>query len=78
MTTGEFEYFSHESLLFITKKGCLKRLKTPFKALLIVQVGELKENETYLVTHVIMSVEEIMSYTIRGNPYYYFYFIILG
>jgi hypothetical protein len=74
----EEDYFNHESLLVITEKGVLKRLKTPFKVLLVVGVNHLKGGEIYLVGAVITSAGNIMLYAIDGHSYYYYWFIVLG
>jgi len=70
--------FSVESILIVTNKGVLKRLKTPFKALLLVAIDELKEDEIYLVTAVIIDQNKVMMYGVRGQNYYYYCFIIIG
>ena len=65
-------------IIIITKEGSLKRLITPFKALLLVSIDEMKENEIYLITSVYTNNENILQYGVRGQYYFYYYFIIMG
>lgn len=78
MTFDEGDYFTHESLLIITEKGVLKRLKTPFKVLLIIGFNELKVHELYLVDAVITNVHQVLMYAIDGQSYFYYLFIVIG
>lgn len=67
-----------DSILVITREGFLKRLKCPFKVILNEPIHALEIDVEYNVQAVYLSNENIMLYVIRGNCYYYFYFIILG
>lgn len=73
----EEDYFNHESILVVTKKGCLKRLKTPFRVLSVARVNDLQANEVYSVSAVITSSNNIMVYAIGAHCYNYYWFIIL-
>lgn len=77
MTFDEEDYFNHEGLLVITEKGVLKRLKTPFKVLLIIGVDSLKAHEMYQVNAVITNAQNIMVYAIGGQCYGYYLFMVL-
>ncbi len=72
------DFFNHESLLIITNEGVLKRLKTPFRALLIVSITDLEKDQIYLVNAVISNMDNILMYGVKGYSYYYYYFIIIG
>jgi hypothetical protein len=78
MRFDEEDYFNHESLLIITEKGVLKRLKTPFKVLLIIGVDSLKAHEMYQVNAVITNAQNVMVYAIEGQCYFYYWFIVMG
>ncbi len=78
MSFDEEDYFNHESLLVVTDKGVLKRLKTPFKVFLIIGVNRLKGGELYQVDAVITSMEQVMLYAIEGESYFYSWFIVIG
>ena len=67
-----------DSILVVTEKGILKRIKCPFSVRSLIAIDELKENQLYLVHAVILNKDLIMVYFIRGKPYCYYYFIILG
>jgi len=70
-------YFNHESILVVTEKGRLKRLKTPFKVILLVELDHLKKDEIYLVSAVITNAQDIMVYAIGAHSYFYYWFVIL-
>jgi hypothetical protein len=74
----EEEDLMAQHLLVITAQGLLKRLQTPFKALVVVSVEQLEGNTIYLVSAVITEENEIMKYRINGRGYHYHYFIIVG
>jgi hypothetical protein len=67
-----------DSILVITREGLLKRLKCPFRVVLNESINVLETDVEYNVQAVYLSNENVMLYVIRGNCYYYFYFIILG
>ena len=71
------DFFNHEWVLVLNKKGVLKRLKCPFKALLIVEAEFLSLNEIYNITAVITNYRNVMMYAVKGHAYYYYCFIIL-
>jgi len=72
------EHLLSQHLLVITEKGLLKRINVPFKALLLVSAGELQENKIYLISGVFTGQDNIMVYVVRGNRYFYYYFIVIG
>ncbi|MDP2384822.1 MAG: hypothetical protein Q8M29_00490 [Bacteroidota bacterium] len=65
-----------ESILVVTNKGVLKRLRCPFKAILIDECPPLFIYTEYKIQAVLMSGEGLMLFVIEGNKYYYFYFEI--
>lgn len=73
----EEDYFNHESILIITEKGKLKRLKTPFEVKSVATMDDLKENEIYFVDAVITNSQDIMVYAIGWQSYHYYLFIVL-
>lgn len=73
----EIKNVNPDSLLVVNEKGVLKRLKCPFKGLLIIAVDNLRLDQIYSIQAVLMDQEMIMVYYIQGTPYYYYYFAIL-
>lgn len=77
MDAYEEKLFSYH-LLVVTEKGVLKRIKTPFKALLLFRAGGLEENKIYLITAIFVANNGIMEYKVKGEQYHYYLFIIIG
>lgn len=72
-----FFYLDYEGLLVVTNKGTLRRIKTPFKALSLIDVGEILNGEVYVITSVSYGPSGIMVYGFKGQFYYYYFFVIL-
>lgn len=77
MDNGINTQINPESILVVTKEGVLMRLKCPFKAVLVIEVGNLKETQIYFIQAVYLDGNFIMLYVVEGAPYYYHYFEIL-
>lgn len=73
------DYITHinpESLLIVTNKGQLKRLRCPFQVLLLIRIDDLVEGEYYIVRLVVPDSRFEMAYIIQGQgsffPFYAF------
>jgi hypothetical protein len=77
MENGINTQTSSDSILVITKEGILKRLKCCFKALLIIELSNLRKDEIYSIQAVYYDSNSVLLYVVEGTSYYYFYFEIL-
>ena len=68
---------SNESILVVNQKGVLKRIKTPFRAIVIIAIGNYNENDVCIVQALYLSKEHLLIYYIKGEAFYYYYFAIL-
>ena len=71
------KWVSSDSLLVIDKKGALRRIYCPFKAVCLVEFPDINKGEKVAVMAVklTMSVKEV--YIIKGRAYFIIYFRIL-
>ena len=70
-------YSSPNELYIVTWNNLLKLLITPFKALVINDVGALKKGELVWVSEVKITMELRTVYIIKGKAYYYDHFEIM-
>jgi hypothetical protein len=75
--SSEIDEVAHH-LCVITAQGLLKRVTTPFKALVVVAVEELHGNRIYMVSAVITDEDKILNYRVEGKQYKYFHFLVIG
>lgn len=71
------KWVSSDSILVIDKKGALRRLYCPFKAICLVTFPNIKELEKVSVDAVKLTFELKEIYIIKGTPYYIIYFKII-
>jgi hypothetical protein len=71
------KWVNSDSILVIDKKGLLRRIYCPFKAICLVDFPEIKHGERVNVDAVKLTVEIKEVFVIRGVAYYIIYFKIL-
>jgi hypothetical protein len=71
------KYSSPYELYIVTWNNLLKLLFTPFKVLVINDVGGFKKGTVVWVQQVKVTMELKTVYIINGRAYYYYYFEIL-
>lgn len=71
------KWVEEDSIMVIDKKGHLRRIYCPFKAICLVKFPDINKGEKVAVMAVklTMSVKEV--YIIRGRAYFIIYFRIL-
>jgi hypothetical protein len=70
-------WVSSDSILVLDKKGALRRIYCPFKAICLVTFPEVKQGEKVSVDAVKLTVEVREVFLIKGIPYYIIYFKII-
>jgi hypothetical protein len=70
-------WVSSDSMLVVDKKGALRRIYCPFKAICLVTFPDIKQGEKVSVDAVKLTVEIKEVFIIRGVPYYILYFKII-
>lgn len=68
------DYITHinpESILVVTNRGQLKRLRCPFQVLLLIRIDDLTEGEYYIVRLVVPDSRFEMAYIIQGQGSFY-------
>jgi hypothetical protein len=63
-----------ESILIVTQKGALIRLKCPFKALSLINCEFIKENQICIVTHNIIAGSGTMYFSLKHTTFVYPYY----
>lgn len=71
-----FKYVRSDSILIIDSEGHLRRLRCPFKVLVIVDVYPLRKGQEKSVVAVKVADNLIDVYVIEGKAFYYFNFVI--
>ena len=71
------KWISTEDMLVIDKKGHLRRIYCPFKAVCLVTFPDIKQGEKVAVDAVKLTVEIKEVYIIKGTAYFIIYFSIL-
>ena len=71
------KWVNSDSILVINKKGLLRRIYCPFKAICLVDFPDIKQGEKVNVDAVKLTVEIKEVFVIRGVAYYIIYFKIL-
>ena len=71
-----FKYCTTESILIIDQKGCLTRLRCPFKIIAIVDVQPLKKGQERAVIAVKVAENLIDVYIIEEKAFYHYNFKI--
>lgn len=72
------KHCSPNSLLIINEDNRLQEIFCPFKVLVLVDIGKLKQYETVSVDEIKVTRELITIFLIKENHYYYYYFEILN
>ncbi len=72
-----FRLVSTESILVIDRQGKLRRIYCPFRAIVVIPVGEFVTGKTVLVEAVKMTLELREVFIVDGTAYYLFHFRIL-
>jgi hypothetical protein len=70
-------WVSSDSILVLDKKGALRRIYCPFKAICLVTFPEVKQGEKVSVDAVKLTVEVREVFIIKGTAYYILYFKII-
>jgi hypothetical protein len=70
-------WVSSDSILVLDKKGALRRIYCPFKAICLVTFPEIKQGEKVSVDAIKMTVEVKEVFIIKGTAYYIIYFNII-
>ena len=70
-------YSNSKQLYIVTWNNILKLLFCPFKVLVLVDIGLLKQKQTVWVEEVKITQELKTVYIIKGQAYYYHYFDII-
>jgi hypothetical protein len=71
------KWVSSDSLLVIDKKGALRRIYCPFKAICLVTFTDIKQGEKVSVDAIKLTVEIREVFIIKGTAYYILYFKII-
>jgi len=71
------KWVSSDSLLVIDKKGLLRRIYCPFKAVCLVTFPDIKQGESVPVDAIKLTVEVKEVFIIKGTAYYIIYFKII-
>jgi hypothetical protein len=71
------KWVSSDSLLVIDKKGALRRIYCPFKAICLVTFPDIKQGEKVSVDAIKLTVEIREVFIIKGTAYYILYFKII-
>ena len=71
------KWVSSDSLLVIDKKGALRRIYCPFKAICLVRFPDIDEGDQVSVDAVKLTVEIKEVFIIKGIAYYILYFKII-
>ena len=72
-----FSIVGTDSILIITSKGLLKRLKCPFKVICRIDVSSLEKGKQYDVNAVKMTLHLEEVFIIKGKAYLVWYFTIV-
>ena len=70
----QLKYSSSDWIYIVTWNNVLKQLLTPFKALVLSDVGQLVKGKIVLVTQVKVTRQLKTVFVVEGNAYYYFHF----
>lgn len=70
-------WISTDDLLVIDRKGNLRRIYCPFKAVCLVTFPDIKQGEKVSVEAIKLTVEIKEVFIIKGIPYFIFYFKII-
>jgi hypothetical protein len=70
-------WVNSDSILVIDKKGLLRRIYCPFRAICLVAFPEIKQGEKVSVDAVKLTVEVKEVFIVKGVAYYIIYFKIL-
>ncbi len=70
----QLKYSSSEWVYIVTWNNMLKQLFTPFKVLVLSDIGQLIKGEIVLVEQVKVTYQLRTVYVVGGKAYYYFYF----
>jgi hypothetical protein len=70
-------WVSSDSILVLDKKGALRRIYCPFKAICLVTFPEIKQGEKVSVDAIKLTVEIKEVFIIKGTAYYILYFKII-
>ena len=71
------KWVNSDSILVIDKKGLLRRIYCPFKAICLVDFPDITKGEKVAVDAVKLTVEIKEVFVIRGVAYYIIYFKII-
>lgn len=72
-----FRVVSIDSILVIDRNGKLKRIHCPFRATVVIPVGDFVTGKTVLVEAVKMTLELREVFIVDGTAYYLYHFRIL-
>ena len=72
-----FQVVSNDSILIINSQDKLRRLYCPFRALVVIPVGQLYEGQRVLVESVKMTLKLEDVFIVEGKAYYLYYFRIM-
>ena len=70
-------WISTDDLLVIDRKGTLRRIYCPFKAICLVTFPDIRQGEKVSVEAIKLTVEIKEVFIIKGIPYFIFYFKII-
>jgi hypothetical protein len=70
----QLKYSSSEWVFVVTWDNVLKQMFTPFKVLVLSDVGQLVKGEIVLVEQVKVTYQLKTVFMVKGNAYYYFHF----
>lgn len=70
----QLKYSSSEWIYIVTWNNVLKQLFTPFKVLVLSDVGQLIKGQTVWVIQVKVTHQLKTVFVVEGNAYYYFHF----
>ncbi len=73
-----FAVVSTDSILVITPKGSLNRLKCPFKVMCVIEVSSLERGKQYEVNAVKMTLRLEDVFIIKGKAYLIWCFAIVA
>jgi hypothetical protein len=72
-----FRVVSIDSILVINRQGKLRRIHCPFRAVVVIPVGEFVTGKTVLVEAVKMTLDLQDVFVVKGKAYFLIHFKIM-
>lgn len=69
---------SPRALYIVDENGELKRIKCPFRVIVLISIASLQKGQSVIVDEIKVTYELITVYSIKGELYYYYYFDLIA